>query len=76
MVGNPLDCRDGENLDLLISREINDDFMVPIKGVEQDPDLGVIFPIHQLMMIARLKIVTKREIRTRMPPRHHMMVNT
>ena len=28
-------------MDLLISREINDNFMVLIKGVEQDPDLGV-----------------------------------
>ena len=28
-------------MDLLVSREINDDFMVLIKVVEQDPDLGV-----------------------------------
>ena len=41
--GQPLDCRDGDNLDLLISREINDNFMVLIKGVEQDPYLGVTF---------------------------------
>ena len=41
VVGNPLDWRDGDNLDLLISREINDDFMVLIKGFEQDPDLEV-----------------------------------
>ena len=39
MVRQPLDWRDGDNLDLLISREINDDFMVLIKGVEQDPEL-------------------------------------
>ena len=28
-------------MDLLISSDINDDFMVLIKGVEQDSDLGV-----------------------------------
>ena len=43
VVGKPLDCRDGDNLDILISREINDNLMVLIKGVEQDPDLGVKF---------------------------------
>ena len=42
-VGKPLDCRDEDNLDLMISRNINDDFMVLIKGVEQDPDMGVKF---------------------------------
>ena len=41
VVGQPLDGRDGGNLDLLLSIDINDDFMVLIKGVEQDPDLGV-----------------------------------
>ena len=41
VVGQPLDWRDGDNLDLLLSIDINDDFMVLIKGVEQDPDLGV-----------------------------------
>ena len=41
LVGKPLDCRDGDNLDLLISRETNYDFIVLIKGVEQYPDLGV-----------------------------------
>ena len=41
VVGQPLDWRGGDNLDLLISRYINDDLMVIIKGVEQDPDLGV-----------------------------------
>ena len=40
VVGQPLDWTDGDNLDLLISRYINYDFMVLIKGVEQDPDLG------------------------------------
>ena len=34
VVGQPLDWRDGDNLDLLISREINEYFMVLIKGVE------------------------------------------
>ena len=41
MVGQPLNWRDGDILDLLISRDINDDLMVLIKLVEQDPDLGV-----------------------------------
>ena len=41
VVGHPLYCRDGDNFDLLISRYINDDFMVLNKGVEQDPDMGV-----------------------------------
>ena len=41
MVGQPLNWRDGDNLDLLISRDINDYFMVIIKVVQQDPDLGV-----------------------------------
>ena len=41
VVKQPLNWRDGNALDLLISIEINNDFMVLIKGVEQDPDLGV-----------------------------------
>ena len=41
VVGQPLDRRDGDNLDLLISRDTNDDFMLLIKGFEQDPDLGM-----------------------------------
>ena len=41
VVGQPLGCRDGDNLDLLISGYINDDFMVLIKVVEQYPYLGV-----------------------------------
>ena len=41
VVGQLLNCRDGDNVDLIISRQINDDSMVLIKGVEQDPDLGV-----------------------------------
>ena len=74
VVGKPLDWRDGDNVDLLISIYTNDDFMVLIKGVEQDPDLGLKLFIHKFMMIARLQIVTKRKIMTRMPPRHHMIV--
>ena len=31
----------GDNLDLMISRDINDNLMVIIKGVEQEPNLGV-----------------------------------
>ena len=42
VVGQPLDQRDVDNVDLLISRDINDNLMVPIKGVEQNPYLGVI----------------------------------
>ena len=45
VVGQPLNWRGGDNLDVLISIEINYDFMVLIKGVEQDPDLGV-KPFH------------------------------
>ena len=41
VVGKPLDRRDGDNADLMISIYINYDFMLLIKGVEQDPDLGV-----------------------------------
>ena len=41
VVGKPLYWRDGDRLDLMISIEINDDLMVLIKEVEQDPDLGV-----------------------------------
>ena len=41
VVGQTLDWRDGDNLGLLISIEINDDFMVLVKVVEQDPDIWV-----------------------------------
>ena len=41
VVGQPLDWRDGDNVYLILSRYINDYFMVFINGVEQDPDLGV-----------------------------------
>ena len=41
MVEQTLYWRDGGNLDLLLSIDINDDFMVLIKVVEQDPDMGV-----------------------------------
>ena len=41
LVGNPLDWRDGDNLDLLIPRDISDDLMAIIKVFEQDRDLGV-----------------------------------
>ena len=39
--GNTFHCRDGDHLYLLISRDINDDFMILIKVVEQEYDLGV-----------------------------------
>ena len=41
VVGQTLNFRDGDYLELLILRDINDDFMLLIKGVEQDPGLGV-----------------------------------
>ena len=41
LVGKPLNFSYGYNVDILVSREINDDFMVLIKGVEQDPDMGL-----------------------------------
>ena len=42
VVEHPLDWRDGDNVDLLISREIDDNFIVLIKRVEKYPDMGVI----------------------------------
>ena len=41
MVGQTLDWRDGDNADLMISIDINENFIVLIRGVEQDSDLGV-----------------------------------
>ena len=41
LVRYSLNWRGEENVDLLVSIEINDDFMVRVKGVEQDPALGV-----------------------------------
>ena len=41
LVGHLLNSMDGDNVELLISREINDGFMVLIKEAEQDLDLGV-----------------------------------
>ena len=41
VVGQPLDWRDGGDLYLIISRQVNDDFTLLIKVVEQDPGLGV-----------------------------------
>ena len=35
-----------DNVEILISREINYDFMAIINGVEQDPDLGLKI-VHQ-----------------------------
>ena len=39
VVGYPLSCRDRDNVYLLISIDINDDFMVLIKVFDQDPDI-------------------------------------
>ena len=41
VVGQPLNWRDEYNLDPLVSREINDDFVVLIEVFKQDPDMGV-----------------------------------
>ena len=41
MVGKPLDCRDGDNVDLLVLIEINDGLMLLIKGFEQESYLEV-----------------------------------
>ena len=41
VVGKSLRWRDVDNVDILISTDINDYFMVIIKGFEQDPDQGV-----------------------------------
>ena len=43
VVGQPIDWRDWDNMYLLISRDINYDFMAIAKGFEQEPDLGVNF---------------------------------
>ena len=43
VVGHSLSWRYGDDLDLLISIEINDNFMVLVKGVKQDPGMGVNF---------------------------------
>ena len=40
VVGKTLYWRDGDYFGLLISRDINDDFVVLVKVVDQDPDLG------------------------------------
>ena len=41
VVGQPLNWRVGDNLDLLVSIDINNYFMVLIKGVGKNPDMGV-----------------------------------
>ena len=46
MVRQSLDWRDGDNVDLQISRDINDYIMVLIKKVGHDPDMGV-KTVHQ-----------------------------
>ena len=74
VVDHTLDWRDGDSVDLLISIYINDNFMVLIKGVEKYHDLGVKLFIHKLIMIARLRIATKRKIIMSIPPRHYMMM--
>ena len=74
LVGYPLNCTDGHNVDLLISRDINDDFMVITKGVEQDPDLGVKIVHPSLMMVAMPQKAKKRKILMIIPPKHPMMV--
>ena len=40
--GKPINWRDGDNVELVMSIYINDDFMVLIKGVEQNLDMGEI----------------------------------
>ena len=62
----------------MISRDINDDFMVLIKGVGQDPDMGVKI-VHLSIYYyseATNNNSDKEEIITRMPQRHQMMVKT
>ena len=41
VVGQTLNLRDGDNVELIISRYFNDDVMVLIKGSKKDPDLGL-----------------------------------
>ena len=73
-VGQTLDWRDGDNLDLLISRDINDDFMVLIKGVEQDPDLGLKFVHPSIDDDSEATDRYKEKYNDENNPRHHMMV--
>ena len=40
-VDQPLDWRNGDNVDLLVSRYLNYYCMLLIKGVEKDPNMGV-----------------------------------
>ena len=61
-------------MDLLVSREINDYFLVLIKGFEQEPDMGVKF-FHP--SIDDDSKATESEIEgemIRLPQTHHMMV--
>ena len=41
VVGQTLNLRDWDNVELIISRYFNDDVMVLIKGSKKDPDLGL-----------------------------------
>ena len=41
VVGQPLGFKDGDSEDLLISRDINEDLHVLIRGTEQDPELHI-----------------------------------
>ena len=42
LLGETINWRDGDNVELVMSIYINDDFMVIIKGVEQNLDMGEI----------------------------------
>ena len=58
-------------MDLLISIDINYYFMFLIKGVEQDPDLGMKI-VHP--SIDDYSEAIDSDIMMRMTPRHHIMV--
>ena len=74
VVGQPLNWRDGDNVDPLISRQINNDFMVLIKGIVQDPDLGVKIVHLPIDDDSEAADSEKRKIMIIMPSRHHIMV--
>ena len=61
-------------MDLLISRDINDDFMVLIKGVEQDPDMGVKIVHPSIDDDNEATDSDEEKNNDENSPRHHMMV--
>ena len=74
VVEQPLNCRDGYNMELLISRYIKDDFMVLIKGVEQNPDMGVKTDHLSINDDSKATVSEEEENNDENTPSHHIMV--